>query len=183
MPLLRKGARPIGAARSCRWLFLFLSLWGPFGIWRASQKIEQNADVFRYPSTTQGVVTYVRLTGKGAPSLDYAYEAAGKRYNGVIDPNVRPNYQQDPHIGDSIGVIFSTKHPSWSIAGDPKRQPDYGLAIDLSWVFLAIGLIGLAVSQFVVAHLRKLEVVQIFPMQKSRQKRRALERAQRKLVK
>jgi hypothetical protein len=183
VPLLRKGVKPIDAARGFRLFFLFLSLWGPFGVWRASQKIEQNTDVLRYPSTTQGEITYVRLTGRGAPTLEYAYEVMGKKYNGVTEPDVRPNYWQDPHVGDLIEVSFSIKHPSWSMAGDPKRQPDYGLSVDLSWAFLVIGLIGLVVSQWAAIHLKKSEVTQNLPMRQSRQQRRELVRKQRKLLK
>lgn len=183
MPLLRKGVKPIDAARGIRWFFLFLCLWGPFGVWRASQKIEQNADVLRYPSITQGEITYVRLTGKGAPTLTYEYEAMGKKYRGVTEPDVRPNYWQDPHVGDLIEVSFSIKHPSWSMAGDAKRQPDYGLSVDLSWAFLVIGLIGLAVSQWAAIHQKKSETIQSLPMHRSRQQRRALVRKQRKLLK
>lgn len=157
MQLLAKGVKPIDVARSCRWFFLFLSLWGPFSVWRALQKVEQNAEVLRYLSTTQGEITYVKLTGKGAPTLDYVYEVMGKTYNGVTEPDVRPNYWQDPRVGDSIDVSFSTKHPNRSMAGDRKRQPDYSLSVDLGWVFLVIGLIGLAASQWSATHLKESE--------------------------
>jgi len=181
--LLAKGVKPVDAARHIRWLFLFFLLWGAFGVWRASQKIEQNADVLRYTATTQGEVTYVQLTGKGGPTLRYVYDVMGMEYNGVADPSVIPNYRQGPRVGDSIAVSFSTKHPAWSIAGDPKRQPDYGLTIVLSWGFIVMGLIGLPISQLVAVRLKKSEPVQPPPAPESRQQRRAFERRQRKLSK
>jgi hypothetical protein len=178
---LAKGVKPIDAARHVRWLFLFFLLWGTFGVWRASQKIEQNADVLRYTATTQAKITYVQLTGKGGPVLRYVYDVMGTEYSGVADPSVIPNYRQAPRAGDSIEVSFSTKHPNWSIAGDLKRQPDYGLAIFLSWAFIVVGLIGLPVSQVVATRLKKSEPVQLPPVPESRQQRRAFERKQRKL--
>jgi hypothetical protein len=180
--LLAKGVKPADAARHARWLFLFFLLWGAFGVWVALRKIQQNADVLRYTATTQGEITLVKLTGKGAPAMRYAYDVMGTQYSGVTDPSVRRNYRQDPRVGDPIEVSFSTKHPNWSIAGDPKRQPDYGQTIALSWVFIVMGLIGLSGSQLVAARLKKAEPKQPAPASESRQQRRAFERKQRKLL-
>lgn len=163
MRTLRRGVKPADAARNAGWFFLFLLLWGIFGVWRASQKMQQSDEVLKYASTTQGEVTYVQLTGKGSPSLRYVYEVMGRKYSGIANPSVRSNYRQDPHVGDSIEVSFSTKHPNWSIAGNPKRQADYGLAVDLSWVFVVIGLIGLPVSRLITARLKKAEDIQSSP--------------------
>jgi hypothetical protein len=178
--LLRKDVKPIDAARGGIWLFLSFFCLGLFCVCGASQKIQQNTEVLKYSSSTQGQVTYVLLTGKGAPSMHYAYEAMGKEFTGVTEPDVRSNYLQDPHVGDSIDVLFSTKHPGWSIAGDPKRQPDYGLSIDLGLALVVIGLIGAVVSKLVVTRLEKSEVMQHPPALQSRQQKRALEREQRK---
>ncbi|WP_192158105.1 hypothetical protein [Rhodanobacter sp. 7MK24] len=183
MTLQMLNGKPIDVARRGRWCslgFLFLSL---FFVWRTSQKIDQNAYVLKYHSITQGVITYELLSGRGAPSMGYAYKVMGEKYSGVTDPDVVPGCRQKSCVGNAIEVSYSTEHPGWSFAGELNRQPNFYASVAMSWVFAAFGLIGWVVSQFYVVRLKRLEDIQNVPVVMSRQQRRALERSDKKLHK
>jgi hypothetical protein len=178
--ILREGVKPIDAARAFRLLSIFFVFSGLFLHWVTARKLNHNADVMDHPVTAEGQITYVKLTGRGAPSLGYAYDALGAHYSDVTEPSVLDGYasnpQYEPRVGDSIAVIYSATHPSWSMAGDLRRQPYYSL--ELTRGMSTIGLIGFVISQFLILWLSKRADNRQIPS--TRQQIRANERREKK---